>query len=338
MKKQRLKKIIDLSKTKKVAVVGDLMLDVYIRGSASRISQEAPVPIVQVQKRTFSLGGSSNVMHNIVSLGGRVEAYGTVGRDENGKTILSLLGKDSIGCESVIVDSSRKTTEKQRVLAGSQQLLRIDYETVDEIKNEIREKIVCNILSSIRHDKVDAVILEDYAKGLINNEMAVTIIEAARKKGIPAALDPHPSRILEVKGLTLATPNRTEAFALSGTYFTPTFRPVEKDGNLIGVAEKLMAKWEPEYLLVTLGSDGMALFRKNHKMVAIPTRAREVFDVSGAGDTVIAAFMLALLGGADAVEAAEIANHAAGIVVAKIGTASATVEELFQSFFGENSK
>lgn len=335
MKIQRLRKIADSFRGRRVAVIGDLMLDVYIRGAASRISQEAPVPVVQVQKRTMTLGGASNVMRNVVSLGGKAAAFGAVGGDEAGRTVLSMLKENSIDRASVLVDASRKTTEKQRVLAGSQQLLRIDYETVEGIGRHLRGKIIRNVVSSIRGGKVDAVIFEDYAKGLIDNEMAAEIVEAARKKGIPTALDPHPSRLLDVKGLTLATPNRAEAFALSGTYFVPTSRPVEKDASLVGVARKLMDIWNPEYLLVTLGADGMALFREKSKMVSIPTKAREVFDVSGAGDTVIATFMLALLGGADAVEAAEAANHAAGVVVGKIGTAAVTLPELFQSFANE---
>jgi len=333
MDRRRLSHIMNKAAKARIAVLRDLMLDVYVWGKASRISQEAPVPVVQVRNRTQTIGGAANVMRNIVSLGARAKAFGVVGKDDAGKIIRSIISEQGIDDEFVLSDASRVSTQKQRIIAGTQQLLRIDYEKIEPVSSSIRANLTEGLLSAIGKGKVDAVIFEDYAKGVINRELAEAVNKEALRKGIITALDPHPSQPLEVKGLTLMTPNRSEAFALSGTYYKETQRPVEKDKALVDVAGKIMKRWAPEHLLITLGGDGMALFGRNGRCLAVPTKAREVFDVSGAGDTVIASFVLALLGGASPAEAAEISNHAAGVVVGKIGTAAITVDELFQSFF-----
>lgn len=332
MKKEQIKKIIDEFKTKKIAVVGDLMLDVYIWGQVSRISPEAPVPIVQVQRSSQCLGGAANVMRNVVTLGGRVTAFGITGADRTGNNIRTLLLDYSISDKFICCDSCRNSTEKQRVIAGTQQLLRVDYDPVGELGQAFRNRIVKSLIDLMDAGEVDAVILEDYAKGLLNQEMVEEITREATSRQIIVALDPHPSHPLKVKGLTLMTPNRLEAFTFAGKFKSDPVRPIEKDQALLDVAAELTKVWDPKYLLITLGSDGMALFEKGKNFISIPTRAREVFDVSGAGDTVIAAFVLALLSGAEAIHAAEIANHAAGIVVGKIGTVAVTADELIQSF------
>ena len=331
--RQRLSRIIRSSAGRKIAVIGDLMLDVYVWGKATRISQEAPVPVVQVKKQTETLGGASNVMRNIVSLGGEVKAFGVVGKDDAGRKLRKLIRDHGIDDTFVLSDPSRETTQKQRVMAGSQQLVRIDYERMEHVSGSIGGKIAAGLVSAIRRGEIHAVIFEDYAKGVLNRHLVDEINTAALENGVVTALDPHPSQPLEIKGLTLMTPNRLEAFALSGTYYKEPVRPVEKDRALAEVAGKIMGAWDPEHLLITLGGDGMALFSKNKRCLVVPTKAREVFDVSGAGDTVIASFVLALLGGAKPAEAAEISNHAAGVVVGKIGTASVTLDELFRSFF-----
>lgn len=332
MKKEQIKKIVGEFKTKRIAVVGDLMLDVYIWGQVSRISPEAPVPVVQVQRSSQCLGGAANVMRNIVTLGGHVTAFGVTGADRNGSNIRTLLSDYSISDNFVYSDSSRNSTEKQRVVAGTQQLLRVDYDPVGEVSQAFRNKIVENLIDLMDAGEVDAVILEDYAKGLLDQKMLEEITKEAKSRQIIVALDPHPSHPLKVKGLTLMTPNRLEAFIFAGKFKSDPVRPIEDDLALLDVAAELTTVWDPKYLLITLGSDGMALFEKGKDFISIPTRAREVFDVSGAGDTVIAAFVLALLSGAKAIEAAEIANHAAGIVVGKVGTVSVTADELIQSF------
>lgn len=333
MDRKRLSKILGNAAGREIAVIGDLMLDVYVWGKATRISQEAPVPVVQVRKQTETLGGAANVMRNITSLGGKAKAFGVVGSDSAGQRLRDLIKGHGIDESFVITDPARSTTQKQRIIAGSQQLLRIDYEKAESLSEAIRIRIAEGLISDIYKGNVHAIIFEDYAKGVLNKGLLQEIIRVAKRKGVITALDPHPSQPFEAKGLTLMTPNRAEAFAISGTYCKEPARPVEKDKVLADVASKIMKSWEPEYLLVTLGADGMALFNPRMKCLVVPTRAREVFDVSGAGDTVIASFVLALLGGAGPAEAAEISNHAAGVVVGKIGTASVSQAELFQSFF-----
>lgn len=332
MNKQRLNEIINVFSGKRIAVVGDLMLDVYIWGKASRISPEAPVPIVRVKEKSHCLGGAANVMLNVVTLGGRVNAFGVVGEDQNGKSINKLLELHSINDSAVFVDEKRKTTEKQRILAGSQQLVRIDFEDVNPIPQKLRKQIIDKLLSLIEKNEIDAVIFEDYAKGAIDREMLEIAISMAKEHNIPTALDPHAKQLLEVKDLTLLKPNRSEAFALAGHYCQDAIHPAEEDKGLLKAAEKIMETWQPENLLISLGSQGLALFEKNGGFHIIPTQAKKVYDVSGAGDTVMSAFMLSLLGGASGREAATISNHAAGIVVGKLGTATVAIDELKDSF------
>ncbi len=332
MKKERVLEIIENFKSKRVAIIGDLMLDEYIWGKASRISPEAPVPIVHIKERTDCLGGASNVMRNVVTIGGNVSACGVIGDDENGARVRELLASYSINDDCLFSDSERITIKKQRVMASNQQLLRIDFEDTCEVKTEYREKIVSKIEELAKAKEIDAIILEDYAKGLLDVETAEKINNIAFKNDIFITLDPHPGHPLKTNNLTLMTPNRMEAFGLAGIYHSDKITPVEDDKALMEVAAKLAKEWAPKYLLITLGSQGMALFEKGKEPVIIPTRAREVFDVSGAGDTVIAAFTLGLLGGATGAEAAEFANNAAGVVVGKVGTVSVDINELLESF------
>jgi D-beta-D-heptose 7-phosphate kinase/D-beta-D-heptose 1-phosphate adenosyltransferase len=329
---ERLKEIVKLFENKKIAVVGDLMLDVYIWGKATRISPEAPVPIVLVTKKTACLGGAANVMRNVVTLGGNVKAFGVVGNDADGGEVKNMLAGYGIESKSVYTDFHRKTTQKQRVIAGSQQLLRIDYEDTDPLDDNFRVSIIADLLELIETSAIDAIIFEDYGKGMLDENMLNAAVQAASKKGIITSLDPKPGHLMNVKGLTVIKPNRSEAFALAGKFAKDGSVPVEEDEDLKDVAKILIAEWEPTYLLISLAAQGMALFRKNEPMVVIPTRAREVFDVSGAGDTVISAFTLALASGASGAEAAEIANHAAGIVVGKVGTVPVSASELKASF------
>lgn len=318
---------------KRVAVVGDLILDCYVWGKVTRISQEAPVPVVHAKRKTYSLGGASNVMRNITSLKGKVAAFGVVGDDENGKTLRSLMNENGIETEHLLVDTSgRLTIEKQRIMAGPQHLARVDYEDLTPVSSDIRSRIVCELTSMIVSDSVDAVIFEDYAKGLIDHELMTSIVGALREKNVFVALDPYPTHKLNIKGLSLMTPNRSEAYALAGMTASEESPHPTKDRSLHEVAAKIQAEWGPKMLLITLGADGMALFEKGKDMVHIPTRAKEVFDVTGAGDTVIAVFVMAALGGATGSEAAEISNQAAGIVVGRIGTASVTPSELLANF------
>ena len=323
-----LKKIIKSFGNLRVAVIGDLILDVYLWGDASKISQEAPVPVLSVNKRTERLGGAANVMCNITTLGGVAHAFGVLGDDENATRMEKLLDSYNINRTGVFRDKTRITTEKQRVIASSQQLLRIDHEVTNDISQNLKITLINSIKKAIDDNQIDAVIFEDYAKGVLDSELASEITAIALDAGISVGIDPHPEHPLNISGITLMTPNKSEAFGLAGVYQYPVNSPEEEFQLLIKVASKIQEKWNPKYLLITLGAKGMALFEQGCEPIVIPTKAREVFDVSGAGDTVIATFSLALLAGAKPMEAVEIANIAAGIVVGKVGTVSVDKNEL----------
>ena len=325
-----LKKAIEAFKNIRIAVIGDLILDVYLWGEASRISQEAPVPVLKVNKRTERLGGAANVLCNISTLGAKALAYGVVGDDENANRLETLLDSYGIVREGILRDSSRITTEKQRVIASSQQLLRIDHEITEGLSERSKSMLLEKVKNGIENNDFDALLFEDYAKGVLDTETAEQITKLAQQAGIPVGIDPHPGHPIEISGITLMTPNRSEAFGLAGIYQNKTDSEDELE-QLNKVACRIQGKWKPDFLLITLGAKGMALFEKDKEPLLIPTQAREVFDVSGAGDTVIATFTLALMAGSTPAEAVDLANHAAGIVVGKVGTVSVTKEELLHS-------
>lgn len=321
----------------RIAVIGDLMLDVYLWGQVNRISPEAPVPIVNIKKREARLGGAANVIRNLGTLeAGRVYAFGAVGDDESGREIKKLLTGSGFQNAGVLCDSSRPTTEKRRVMAGGQQMLREDLEETAPLNDSLRQQMVSQLIDLVRRKEVDAVIFEDYAKGVLSSWMLEEILIETRKAGIPTALDPKPGNLVPVKHLTAIKPNRLEAFALAGISDPGPEGPPEDDPALRKAAEIIEEQWAPDFLLLSLAAQGLGIFRdrKWHKL--IPTRAREVFDVSGAGDTVTATFVLACTSGADAALAAEIANCAAGVVVGKVGTAPIMKEELVSAWKGMN--
>ena len=311
-----------------VAVLGDFMLDRYIWGRASRISQEAPVPIVRVDHESVAPGGAANVVRNIHSLGGHAVAFGVTGTDVHGDRLCSLLASTGADTSGIVRCSTRETTVKTRILAASQQVVRVDREDTTPIESRLIAQVRERLLTTIGEGSVQAIILEDYAKGLLSKDLVCEVVSAANRNGIIVALDPHPSHPFGVPGLHLLTPNRAEVFALAGVYYQPGQLPLEQDDALLAAGEKILADWQVDMLLVTLGGNGMALFRGGMSPLHIPTRAREVFDVSGAGDTVTASFVMTLLAGGSPAEAAELANCAAGIVVGKVGTASVTGQEL----------
>ncbi len=315
----------------RVAVFGDLMLDRYIWGSASRISQEAPVPVVRVDSETEVPGGAANVVRNILGLGAKTVVFGAVGADAAGAKLRALLGASGADTSGVIEVGDRPTTTKTRLIAGNQQVARIDNEKTDDIRASALKPLLKKLLAALRGGQIQALILEDYAKGLLSGPMLQEIVDAAKAAGVLTAMDPHPSHPFKVKGLDLFTPNRREAFGLAGQYYQSGRLPIAEDTPLLAVGEALRRDWAVANCLITLGAQGMALFRKQCAPVHIPTRARAVFDVSGAGDTVIASFTLAMLAGAPPATAAEISNHAAGIVVAKVGTVPVTAAELLAS-------
>jgi len=316
----KLYKTIEKFKNIKIAVIGDLMLDRYIWGRASRISQEAPVPVVRVQKETATLGGAANVVQNILKLGGQAAAYGIVGDDQHGKLLKEKLLQNGADINAVITIPKRPTIVKTRVIASNQQVVRIDQEITEQLTKTQLKTIKNKLLTDIKEKNIQAVIVEDYAKGLLNQQFIQEICQYGKQYNIPIALDPHPSNSFKVKELKLFTPNRAEAFALANIYYRPGVLPLEEDIPLLEVGQKLQQEWQAQYLLITLGSHGMALFTADNPPLHVPTKAKEVFDVSGAGDTVMATFMLALLVDAKPIQAIQIANEAAGIVVGKVGT------------------
>lgn len=320
-----------------VAVIGDLMLDSYVVGSARRLSQEAPVPVVEVTESTSTPGGAANVLRNIASLQAGAFAFGVVGTDPQGQRLLEILEQQQVRVQGVIQDPSRPTTEKTRVLADRQQVVRIDRESTDSIAAPTEKKLLQALADATRDAPIHAVIVEDYAKGVVSEGLLQAIATHCRSCDIPLAIDPHPANPIHATGITVLTPNRAEALAMAGVPASPARIPVNEDRALLAAAEKIMAKWAPRYLVVTLGPGGMALFNEDRSLVHVPTLAREVFDVSGAGDTVIATFVLAILAGATPSEAMIVSNHAAGIVVGKLGTAAVDPDEL-AAYLDSNSE
>lgn len=317
-------------KNGRVAVIGDMMLDVYLWGAVNRISPEAPVPVVDVRKRTCCPGGAANVMRNIATLNAHAKAFGVIGNDITGSDLTEQLNDYGVDTCGIICADDRRTTEKCRVIAGAQQLLRADFEDKLPVKTELKQQMVDHICRLIREKAVNAVIFDDYAKGTLDRDMLAQIIAAARVYNVVTVLDPKPKPggVQPVSGLTLLKPNRSEAFALAGI---PDPGPADSPSNdtaLRQAAETIFERWQPENLLISLAGHGMILYPASGSPTVIPTRAREVFDVSGAGDTVAAVCTLAIATGSTPELAAELANRAAGVVVAKIGTAPILFDEL----------
>jgi len=324
--------IVQRFEGKRVGVIGDLMLDRYIWGTATRISQEAPVPVVAVNRESAAPGGAANVLRNLSSLGASPVAFGVIGKDAAGTELVELLTQDKTDTHGVVKDLSRMTTVKTRVIADHQQIVRVDREQALTLSSETDRTLTKNITKAIDNNELDAIIFEDYAKGVISKKLMSSVVKHAESKDIPVALDPHPGNPVFTTGLSLMTPNRSEAFSIAGVYPSPGVMPIDHDKPLMAVVEYLQQSFSPKHLLITLGGAGMALFTKDADPHHIKTQAKEVFDVSGAGDTVIASYLLALVAGATPVDAATIANHAAGVVVGKVGTAPVTIQELLESF------
>ncbi|MDX2227096.1 MAG: D-glycero-beta-D-manno-heptose-7-phosphate kinase [Verrucomicrobiae bacterium] len=327
---QRLKDLFAKFKSHKIIVVGDLMLDEFIWGKVIRISPEAPVPVVEVVKEESYPGGAANVARNLRALGAQVEMIGQVGKDAYATQLQELLKADQIGISGVLTNPASRTIVKTRVIARHQQVVRVDREKRERLPVQISDKAVAEIKTKLRDSC--AVIVEDYGKGFLTQILADRISNLASTQKKILAIDPNPYNPLLWNEPTVVKPNRSEAFAAAGVAHGEAVRPVEKDEALERVGKILLEKWRPQQLLITLGEDGMGLFQKGKNFYHTPTRAQDVFDVTGAGDTVISVYTLCLASGATPVEAAEIANHAAGIVVGKLGTATATPAEIIESF------
>lgn len=318
-KLKRLRSLMPRLKNARILVIGDVMLDRFIWGTVSRISPEAPVPVVWAKSESFMPGGASNVANNICALGAQAYMCGMIGDDEAGRTVVAELSKNGINSEGMLVDASRPTIQKTRIIAHHQQVVRIDKESDGPLKSRDITRVLSYAKAKIKD--IDAIIIEDYGKGLITPRLIKELIILAKRHKKIITVDPKKEHFKAYSGATVIKPNRKEAEDASGI-------KIKDRPSLNEAGKKLLKLLKAEAVLVTLGEDGMALFEKKKDCVCIPTVAQEVYDVSGAGDTVIGIFTLAKVAGAKMSEAAHIANIAAGVVVGKIGIGACTVSEL----------
>ncbi len=332
MQVQRVQQLIQLFREKKLLVIGDLMLDEYVWGRVSRISPEAPVPVVEVLRESYYPGGAANVARNVREFADKVEIIGSVGSDPSGTRLQKLLADSGIALVGLPARPSFHTIVKTRIIARQQQVVRVDRELPTAIGPELQEECLDYLRKNI--PSVDGIILEDYGKGFLQQTMVDGIAEIARANGKIITADPNQRNPIRWRSMTSVKPNRQEAFAAANELWSePASHPL-KDRPLLKVGEKLLQDWQPENLVITLGDLGMILFSQHDEPHHVPPRAREVFDLSGAGDTAVALFTLALVSGASPVEAVEISNRASSIVVGKLGTATASPSELLESFSG----
>ena len=326
----RVRQILSAAAKSRVLVVGDVMLDQFIWGSVARISPEAPVPVVDFQRESFMPGGAANVARNLAAMNLSTEIFGAVGKDTAADQLAQILKEQGIGCRGLVSSVSRTTSRKTRIVAHQQQVVRIDRESRESLDIALTSELLRLLKKEI--PKASAVIVGDYGKGVVTQPLLNEIKKLCRDYGVWLSLDPKPVHKLNLGGLSLITPNRKETFELANLPDDTRHANPLADENLMAAAERLLNEIRPAVLLITLGELGMLLCQRGQKPFHIPTLAQEVFDVSGAGDTVIATFTLAIAAGASPVEAAILSNHAAGIVVGKVGTATTSVDELLASF------
>lgn len=319
---QPLDQIVRSMVERKVLVVGDIMLDRYLIGSASRISPEAPVPVVAVEYETLIPGGAANVACNIAALGGRPYILGVIGGDREGHQLLNLLSEKGVNVDAVVVASDRPTSVKTRVVASGQQIVRVDNEKVGNLSEDLMAEMRKS--AGRMMDSMDGAVLSDYAKGVLEPGIIRAVLDASSTRGKPTVVDPKESHYSSYRDATIVTPNHHEAGRALN-------RKVTDEISLREIGTELLHLMGSRNLLVTCGDKGMALFGNHGDVIRIPTVAREVFDVTGAGDTVVATLILALAGGASLRDASILANMAAGIKVGKHGTATVSPEELIQT-------
>jgi len=330
MEVTRLREILKSARSKRILVIGDLMLDEFIWGKVSRISPEAPVPVVEVTGESFYAGGAANVARNLREFTPHVAVLGMVGNDRSGQSLHQLLAEQQIETDAWITDHRVCTIVKTRVIARQQQVVRVDREQiivpsaaqVKQVVRSVREKLPA----------IDAIIFQDYGKGFLTQDLVSRIVEDAQRADKIVTADPNSRHPIDWIGVTAVKPNLTEAFFAAGITPKNGSHSIESDPDLAQVGSTLLKKWKTKYLLITLGEDGMMLFQKNKPPQHIPTRARQVFDVSGAGDTAIALFTLALVCNATGIEATQVATHGSAVVVGKLGTATVSPDELTTSF------
>jgi D-beta-D-heptose 7-phosphate kinase/D-beta-D-heptose 1-phosphate adenosyltransferase len=326
---RRVQSLLAAARRTRILIVGDLMLDQFVWGRVTRISPEAPVPVVEFERESFMPGGAANVAANAAALGARTSLCGVTGRDPAARRLLRLIQSQRVDCGGIVATSGRMTSRKIRVIAHQQQVARVDRET----RSEITPALTRQLLQFARREllRCDAVVVGDYGKGVVTQSLLDELKRLCHARGIWLSVDPKPVHDLDLAGVSLITPNRKEAFELAGLTDPGRTLDPRTDPALRAMADRLLNRLRPALLLVTLGDQGLWLCGRNREPFLIPTMAREVFDVSGAGDTVIATFTVAIAAGAAPEEAAMLSNQAAGIVVGKVGTALVAPEELMVS-------
>lgn len=318
---KRHQEIVHKFKGKKILVIGDIMLDKYIWGKVDRISPEAPVPVVAVTKETYAPGGAANTAANITALGGEAYIVGICGIDDAKNILIREMKSRNIKVDGIIEHRSKPTTQKVRVVGQSQQLLRFDYEKNDALHESFTSQIVEQIRESI--PQMDVIVISDYAKGMVSLQVMQMLISECAARNIPLIVDPKPKHAKMYVGAYLVTPNTAEALAMSGL-------ESDEEGG-VEKAAKIIKDSLKTNVLITRGEKGMYLYDKNEDTLSIPTKAKEVYDVSGAGDTVVATLALAISAGASIKDAAILANYAAGITVGKVGTSTVSPQELLEA-------
>lgn len=320
LKRDRLLALLNAAQSKRIAVVGDAMLDVYLRGDVERISPEAPVPVVRVRERRYALGGAANVVQNVRGLGATCDFVAAVGADNGGATLRGML--EAIGVEArSIIEIGRPTTTKTRIVARGQQVVRVDEEEDEDLSAADVKKLTAALEAAI--DRADALVLEDYNKGVLVQDVIQQAIQRARAKKIPVIVDPKYRNFFQYRGATVFKPNRRELESALGA---------EVDLEHPDALPAALARLGVEHLLLTLGDKGMALISSAGDVRRIPTVAREVYDVVGAGDTVTAYLATVLAAGGSPSEAAIIANFAAGVEVGKSGAAIVSANEVIEAY------
>jgi D-beta-D-heptose 7-phosphate kinase/D-beta-D-heptose 1-phosphate adenosyltransferase len=326
----RVRQLLALARGSRVIVIGDVMLDQFIWGNVARISPEAPVPVLEFEKESFMPGGAANAARNVSAFGTQTQLFAIVGQDDPARRLKELLTEQRVDCRGLINQNDRPTSIKTRIVAHQQQVVRVDRETRADLNGAVTRRLLAALEPAIL--SADAVIVSDYGKGVVTQSLLDELRRVCHARGVWLSVDPKPVHQLNLADLSLITPNRKETFELAGHSDSPRAENPMKDEGLLRAADKLLQDLRPALLLITLGDQGMLLCRRKHKPFHIPTVAQEVFDVSGAGDTVIATFTMAIAAGASPIEAAVISNHAAGVVVGKVGTATVAPEELLKSF------
>jgi rfaE bifunctional protein kinase chain/domain len=329
MKLVRAEELLRRFLAKRILVIGDLMLDEFVWGRVTRISPEAPVPVVEVIRESYYPGGAANVARNVREFTPAISVMGLIGEDTHAARLRKLLTENGIGLDALQSDRTFQTIVKTRIIARQQQVVRVDREKPQPLSEEGRTECVSKIRELLPN--IDAIIFEDYGKGLLQQGFVDEVTSLARADGKLVTADPNPHNRLIWRGMTAVKPNRNEAFAAANqTWREPGPDPL-RDAPLLRVGTELLRLWNPEFLLITLGDQGMILFSRDQPPFHVPSRAREVYDLSGAGDTAIALFTLALVSGGSAIEAAEISNYASSVVVGKLGTATLSPHELLES-------